>query len=80
MGYTNERVGKAVIFTDEVQKEHAAVVTADWANSDEPGAINLVYVSDDENLTDPYGRQIIRKTSVTHKSKQSAPGYFWVEA
>lgn len=77
MGYSQERVGQAVTFIDEVGKPHNAVVTADWSISEEPGAINLVFVSDDEALTDPYGRQIVRKTSVTHQSKQSAPGYYW---
>lgn len=78
MGYTQERLGKAVIFTDEVGKDHFAVITADWSTDHSPlGGVNLVFVSSDDGLTDPYGRQIVRKTSVTHQSNQSAPGYFW---
>lgn len=78
MGYTQKRVGNMALFTDELGKSHHAVITADWSTeTHDPGAVNLVYVSDDENLTDPYGRQIVRKTSVVHKSNQSAHGMFY---
>jgi hypothetical protein len=81
MGYTNKRLGNMVLFTDEFGKPHHAIVTADWASEAYPnGAVNLVYVSDDENLTDPYGRQIVRKTSVVHKENQSAHGMFYIDA
>lgn len=67
-----------VLFTDAVGKTHHAIVTADWGSDSWPdGAVNLVYVSDDENLTDPYGRQIVRQTSVVHKNNQSAHGMFY---
>lgn len=33
--------------------------------------VNLVFVVGDESKTDPYGRQIERKTSVMHGDRQS---------
>jgi hypothetical protein len=78
MGYTNKRLGKMVLFTDAVGKSHHAIVTADWASESYPnGSVNLVFVSDDETLTDPYGRQIVRQTSVVHREHQSAHGMFY---
>lgn len=79
--HTSPKIGTAVLYVDEVQKVHNALVTADWSyGSNTPGSINLVFVSGDEDLDDPYGRQIVRKTSVTHQSMQSAPGFYWKEA
>jgi hypothetical protein len=41
-------------------------------------SLNLVYVSDDPNKTDQYGRQIERgATSVVHQRNQAAHGRFW---
>lgn len=40
-------------------------------------SINLVYVEGDVDKTDSYGRQIVRQTSVTHRTNQSAHGRFW---
>jgi hypothetical protein len=37
-------------------------------------SINLVYVAGDKGMTDPYGRQILRATSVVHESVQPAAG------
>lgn len=37
-------------------------------------SINLVYCSKDKAMTDPYGRQILRATSVVHESVQPAAG------
>lgn len=42
-----------------------------------PPSINVVFVSDDESQRDPYGRQIVRNTSVVHQSNQSAHGMYW---
>ena len=73
-------IGELVIYTDPKGKEHNALVTADWNMKElsEDSTLNLVYVTDDETKTDQYGRQIARDaTSVTHKSKSSAPGRYW---
>lgn len=40
-------------------------------------AINLVYVSDDVTKRDPYGLQIVRASSVSHKSTTTAAGRYW---
>lgn len=76
--YTHERDGKAVTFVDAYGKSHDALVTVDWSTKTfDPGAVNLVYVTDDKDKSDPYGLQIERQTSVPHKSSQSAAGVFW---
>ena len=71
-------VGKHVIYIDPVQKRRDAVVTAvfDKMMGDMPGC-NVVFVHDDEERHDTYGRQIDRETSVVHKSVQPAPGNCW---
>lgn len=75
------RTGSHVIFVDEVGKEHDALVTADWGyGKTENPSINLVFVTDDTSMNDPYGLQMVRKTSVVHESNQAAPGFFWREA
>ena len=72
------KVGDAVRFTDELRQEHTALLTAVHGFPDDlHPAVNLVYVSADESKTDPYGRQVDRRTSVVHRSKQSAAGMFW---
>lgn len=75
---TGPKIGSHVIVCDSTAKQHDALVTANWGygKNDTP-AINVVYVTDDESKTDSYGHQIERMTSVTHKSNQSAPGYWW---
>lgn len=72
-------VGDVVRYVDAVGKSHYALVTAVWASAFENGApsLNLVFVSDDESKTDPYGVQVERNTSVTHQSNQAAPGLYW---
>lgn len=74
-------IGQIVKFTDERAVAHDALVTSVFDNGDQEKypdpSINVVYVSKDGTQTDQYGRQIVRKTSVTHRSKQSAHGYFW---
>lgn len=79
--------GKHVIFTDELGKQHDAIVTADWGRevaveSDiTPGhykAINVAYVDMNDGSCDSYGQQIIRKTSVPHRSVMgTCHGMFW---
>ncbi len=77
-------IGDVVTFIDSTRKEHNALVTAVWdgyhgkeKNPRQP-SLNLVVVLDDENMEDPYGRQIRRETSVVHISNQSAKAYCWV--
>lgn len=67
------KVGQVVKWHDSVGKEFDALVTAVWT----PTCINVVIVSGNEAETDPYGRQIQRHTSQTHKSQQPVHGYYW---
>lgn len=80
------KVGQSVIYVDHYGKAHDALITI-WWNGDQtiesylsqygdPGC-NVVYVDKDELKRDTYGRQILRETSVIHKSKQPAHGNFW---
>lgn len=77
-------IGDAVIFVDPLARRRPALVTAVWGNNPHyspttpaPG-VNLVLVSDDEAREDSYGRQILRETSVVHRSNQPAPGNYWM--
>lgn len=71
----NIAIGDSVVFTDPVAQEHQALVTAVWGDNNP--AINIVFVSDDANRTDQYGRQLEHHTSVVHRTMQSAHGMFW---
>jgi hypothetical protein len=43
-----------------------------------PGpTINVLYVVDDPAKRDPYGNQIERLSSTSHKLNSSAPGRYW---
>ena len=66
-------VGEPVTYTNPVGKRFNALVTAVWG----PNCINLVYVTDDENQTDNYGRKLAREASLMRKSGDSAHGQFW---
>lgn len=62
------------------QNDPEAVVSYKATLMDVPTTVpslNLVFVTDDETQTDPYGRQIARNTSVCHKSAQAAHGMYW---
>lgn len=73
-GERKPRVSEPVVYVDPVAKAHAALVTAVWGTK----CVNLVFVSDDENKTDTYGRQIDRSaTSCNHQSQHQAPGNYW---
>jgi hypothetical protein len=61
------QAGDFVIYTDEVRRDHNAVITAVWG----PDCINVVFVSPDESKTDSYGRQIERQTSVSRYNETS---------
>lgn len=71
-----------IIFVDAYAKQHEALVTAIWKNEYQgmqlPWGVNVVFVSDEENRTDNYGRQIVHETSVCHKSVQPAHGVYWM--
>jgi hypothetical protein len=74
-----------IVYHDENGKAHDALVTAYWGNpTTEDGApnqyigcLNLVFVSDDAERRDQYGRQIERLTSISHKSTQHTHGFYW---
>jgi hypothetical protein len=68
------RVGMHVIYVDPVARQHDAIVTAVWG----PTCINVVFVSNDENRTDSWGRQIERQTSLGHRSGTPAHGQYFM--
>ena len=72
-------IGNVVALTDEVGQDHLALVTAVWGDGSDASSLNVVFVSKDESATDPYGRQVDRRTSILHHSRQPAPGMFWTE-
>lgn len=67
------KVGEYVIFTDPKGVDHDALVTVVHG----PYCINLVRLSDNENETDQYGRQIKRENSVSVSSAHTAHGYYF---
>lgn len=74
--------GETVLYVDAEARTHEALVTTIFDRGDGHTApsINLVYVTKDESAEDQYGRQIVRETSVVHKSQQAAHGMYWKEA
>lgn len=78
-------VGDAVRYYDEYGNARMALVTAVWGDVHYSGngemldapSINLVFVSPDESMTDSWGRQIGRESSLVHKSSQPAHGQYW---
>ena len=67
------KTGELVIWHDAEGKAHDALVTCVWSDT----CINVVFVSDDNNKTDNYGRQLERATSCQHVSLAGAYGYYW---
>jgi len=60
------KVGSVVKYYDSHNKEHNGLVTAVWSQD----CVNIVYVSDDENKQDQYGRQLERgATSIRRRSE-----------
>jgi hypothetical protein len=59
------KVGDSVVVTDEHGKVHNGLVTAVHG----PKCINAIYLSDDENKRDPYGRQVERLSSLQEKDE-----------
>jgi hypothetical protein len=75
-------IGQHVKVTDEVGVEHDGLVTANWGNDvikegSTPPTINVLYVTNDPAKRDPYGNQIERLSSCSHRSQTTAPGRFW---
>lgn len=64
-----DKICGVVVYMDEVRKPHLALVTNDFYKTG-GGPINLAYVNDDINMQDPYGQQLIRKTSVAFWGSQ----------
>jgi hypothetical protein len=71
------KVGDAIVFIDEHFVRRAALVTKTWESVGGKPGVNLVMVHGDEAMTDPYGRQIERRTSIVHLSQQPAVGSCW---
>jgi hypothetical protein len=76
-------IGQHIKFVDPHGIARDALVTIWWdgmsgySSKNEPGC-NLVYVSEDPQANDQYGRQLAgRQTSVVHKSAQPAHGNYW---
>ena len=71
------QIGDVVIYHDEVGVPFNALVT----DVHGPVCINVTHVTSNPDERDPYGRQIKRVSSVTHKSMGQAHGrYFrWSE-
>jgi hypothetical protein len=76
------KIGQYVKVVDEVGQTHDGLVTNQWGcasvKDGEPGpCINVLYVVDDPARTDPYGNQIERLSSTSHKRSTAAPGRYW---
>lgn len=77
-------IGDHVKVVDEQGRLHDALVTQQWGQpgrvikgGEQPPAINVLFCSSDAEKMDPYGRQIERLSSCSHKSQTTAPGRFW---
>ena len=73
-------VGGSVVFVDSVGKQFPALVTAIWGKPEDVPCINVVFISGDDTRQDSYGRQVERSTSVVHRSKQPAHGFYYMFA
>lgn len=68
-------VGAHVEFYDPIGKKHDALILAVWGSH----CINLVFVVDDPNQKDNYGRKTFKGyTSVMHGTYQQAHGNYWL--
>lgn len=71
-------VGDVVTYVDEHSQPHDALVTIYFGGDSPNGAMNLVFVSSDPDKSDPYGRQIERRSSISRQSEYTAPGNYWI--
>lgn len=74
-------VSDPVIFVDQVQVSHHALVTAvhgqtEFEAGGEP-SVNLLFVQSNVEKTDSHGQQIERESSVPYQRDQKAHGYYW---
>lgn len=72
------KVGDVITYVDEIGVAHDALVTIYFGGARPDGALNCVYVSSDENKSDPYGRQLERASSVSRQSEHTAHGRYWI--
>lgn len=71
------KIGDAITYVDEHRNPHNAIVITVHGDPNDNPTINLVFVSNDPDARDSYGRQIERKTSIVHESRTTATGMFW---
>jgi len=73
-------VRDVVRFFDTDGVEHKALVTAVHGTpTDEfKPCVNLVYVASEEDKKDPYGRQLLRASSVAHARQTRLRGYSYL--
>lgn len=76
------KIGQYVKVVDETGHIHDGLVTNQWGTvkveAGKPGpTINVLFVVDDPARTDPYGNQIERYSSTSHKLNTTAPGRYW---
>lgn len=76
------KVGMAVKVVDEVGGLHDGLVTNSWgdktvADGVAGPCINVLFVTSSTDKSDPYGNQIERLSSCSHKLSTSAPGRYW---
>lgn len=71
------QVGDPVLVVDETGHPHIGLVTVYFGGLADDGPLNVVFTSGDSSKTDPYGRQLERLSSLSHKSKTTAPGRYW---
>lgn len=76
------QIGDAVKLKDESGEDHDALVTAiHGVETDQwMPLINAVYVTSDKSKYDPYGAQLERLSSLSHRDHPHAPRgrYYWV--
>lgn len=77
-------IGDHVKVVDETGNLHDGLVTQQWGqpgrvikDGESPPAINVVFVTSDAAKTDPYGGQLERLSSCSHRSMTTAPGRYW---
>lgn len=69
------KIGQVVVFVDERGKPNSALITKVFGGMSV--SLNLTIINPDGKMNDQYGRQIIRKCSVVHRSEQTANGNYW---
>ncbi len=70
-------VGSIVIYIDEKQIEHFALVTNIFEGVGSTDVLNLTYVDPNVKCEDNYGRGLIRKSSIVHISQNVAQANCW---